>query len=198
MPDALVRLYRLGLALLIVAAVGVQYAHSARTSPVFSPVNYVSYFTNDSNVLTAAVFALLALRPRTPIAWWRGLAVVCMTITGVVFALLLRGETLAPLPWVNAVVHEIAPIIVAADWIIVPSAQRISRAAMLGWLVPPFAWLAYTLVRGVAVGWYPYPFLDVNRTGVASVVTTCVAIFAGFVVTVALVGVIGNRKAPSA
>jgi hypothetical protein len=26
-------------------------------------------------------------------------------------------------------------------------------------------WIAYTLIRGALVGWYPYPFLDVEEIG---------------------------------
>ena len=196
MTAALVRSYRLFFAALVVVATAVQYAHSAQTAPNFSSLNYFSFFTNDSNLLAAAVFAGLAFRPDARLAWWRGLAVVCMSITGVVFALLLRDESLAPLPWVNVVVHELMPVVVAADWIGVPPARRVSRAAALCWLLPPITWLAYTLVRGSLVDWYPYPFLDVHRFGAAAVGATCAAIAAGFVVCSAAVFVIGNRKAP--
>jgi hypothetical protein len=42
-----------------------------------------------------------------------------MTITGVVFAVLLSGVNVdAQIPWVNDVVHELFPIVVMADWLI--------------------------------------------------------------------------------
>ena len=31
----------------------------------------------------------------------------------------------------------------------------------------PVAWFAYTLLHGAAIGWYPYPFIDVTAQGYA-------------------------------
>ena len=192
MNVAPVRAYRMFFALLVVAAIGRQYVESARLSS-FSPVNYFSYFTNLSNLLAAMVFLVAAVAPAARTDWWRGLAVVCMTITGVVFNLLLRSEELAPLPWVNEVVHVIMPILMLVDWIVVPPTASRTPRALLGWLVPPFLWLVYTLVRGPIADWYPYPFLDVKRLGSVTVATYCSGIFVGFVVTIALVAALGNR-----
>lgn len=33
------------------------------------------------------------------------------------------------------------------------------------WLVYPFVYLVYTLIRGSITGTYPYPFLDVSTIG---------------------------------
>jgi hypothetical protein len=36
---------------------------------------------------------------------------------------------------------------------------------VLGWLAFPLAYFAYSLIRGAAVGWYPYPFIDPRQSG---------------------------------
>ena len=190
-----VRSYRLLFALLIVAAIATQYA-GAPPAGAFAVVNFFSFFTILSNLLVAAVFAAAAFAPSVRTDWWRGLAVVCMVITGVVFALLLRGLPLVVIPWVNAVLHEIAPLAVLADWIAVPPLRRIGGRAAARWLIAPAIWLAYTLLRGAGSGWYPYPFLNAGTLGAAAVSAYCLAIFAGFVVTIAAVVALGNRKAP--
>ncbi len=193
MPPAWVRTYRLFFALTILIAVGSQYAVSSRLI-FFQPVNFFSYFTNDANLLSAAVFLVAAIRPTARTDWWRGLAVVCMAITGIVFNLLLRSEELATLPWVNEVVHVIAPVVAVVDWCVVSPATRISVGSAARWLIFPSLWLAYTLARGSVAGWYPYPFLNVSKLGTEVVATYCVAIFAGFLLTVALVTIVGNRR----
>jgi len=44
--------------------------------------------------------------------------------------------------------------------------------------VVPLVWLAYTLIRGAVVGWYPYPFVDVSVHGYLYVAGACVAVAA--------------------
>jgi len=40
----------------------------------------------------------------------------------------------------------------------------------------PLAWLAVTLIGGPIVGWYPYPFVDVNQLGYPRVVVNVVLV----------------------
>ena len=47
--------------------------------------------------------------------------------------------------------------------------------------VVPVAWLAGTLVRGAAIDWYPYPFVDVTDLGYLPVAANVVLITALFV-----------------
>jgi hypothetical protein len=198
MNPAIVRSYRVFFALLTFAAVAYQLTVTAANG--YSLANFFSYFTIDSNLLAAAVLTVLAVRSSPPTAladWWRGLAVVCMAITGVVFNLLLRTVDVQTIGWVNDVVHVIMPVALMLDWMTVPARDPIAWPAALRWLLFPSLWLAYTLVRGAVTGWYPYPFLDVPVAGAATVAGVCVAIAAGFVVTIAVVRTIGNRRVPA-
>ena len=38
----------------------------------------------------------------------------------------------------------------------------------------PVAWCIFTLIRGEIVGWYPYPFIDVDVLGYGKVLVNCV------------------------
>jgi hypothetical protein len=55
-----------------------------------------------------------------------------------------------------------SPITVTGRLIAGPRGQATARAA---WLSPlyPLAWLAFTLIRGAVINWYPYPFIDVTK-----------------------------------
>ena len=53
-------------------------------------------------------------------------------------------------------------------------------------LVVPLIWASYALVRGAAVGAYPYPFLDVATNGLASVLVF-IAVIVVIAVLMALV-----------
>ena len=85
-------LYRLGFGALVLVAIIVQMV-SLGQSGVLDPLHYLTFFTNLSNEIAAIVFLVGAARWRSDRSHAfdlvRGGAVVYMTITGVVFAVLL-------------------------------------------------------------------------------------------------------------
>lgn len=173
--------YRAFFGLLVLAAVGTQLADLSSRG-VLDPLHYFSYFTIDSNLLAAAVFLILAVRRGERSAGFemvRGLAVICMVVTGVVFSVLLSGTNVdTAIPWVNDVVHSVMPIVVAVDWVLDPPRRELTYRQGFTWILFPGAWVAYTLIKGPIVGKYPYPFLDPANGGYGTVAIYCVAILA--------------------
>ena len=183
-------LIRLAFALLALAAVGVQLSIHVRSG--FDVVNFFSYFTNLSNIFAACVLLAAAFFGRTGrhasehFTLLRGASVVAMAIVGIVFAAVLRNEDLGALrPWVNAVLHYVMPIAVVLDWVLDPPERVPSFRRSLLWLAFPALYLIYTLARGAAVGWYPYPFFNPSGArgyggvAVASVVIAAVFLLVG-------------------
>jgi hypothetical protein len=192
----LINLYRLGFAILVIVAITAQAAE-LHFRGVLVVQNFFSYFTIQSNVIAVAVFLVGVAWWRTaPTAIWelvRGAAVVYMTVTLVVYALLLSGTDVdTAVSWVNTVVHQLMPIAVIADWLIDPPRHRIPIATSLRWLAYPLLWTGYTLIRGAITGWYPYPFLNPADGGYGSVAIYIVAILAFGIVLCAIVAWIGN------
>lgn len=173
--------YRAVFGLLVLAAIGTQLVDLSSRG-VLDPLHYFSYFTIDSNLLAAAVFLILAARRGERSAGFemvRGVAVICMTVTGIVFTVLLSGTDVdTAIPWVNDVVHSIMPIVVAVDWLLDPPRTRLTYRQGLTWVIYPAIWLVYTLVKGPIVDKYPYPFLDPVNGGYGTVAIYCVAILA--------------------
>ena len=164
---------------------------------IFSPVNFFSYFTIQSNLIAVAVFLVGAARWRHPASkGWelvRGAALLYMTVTLVVFAVLLSGVDVdTQSAWVNFVVHQLFPIVVIADWLIDPPRHRLSFRDTLVWLAYPLVWTAYTVIRGAIVGWYPYPFLDPANGGYGTVALYVVGILVFGIVLCAVLGAVGN------
>jgi len=184
-----------------VVAIAAQFQDLASRGTL-NPVNFLSYFTIQSNLIAIVVFLVGAARWRQePTRRWsliRGGAVVYMTVTLVVFALLLSNTNVdTALPWVNTVVHQVMPIAVIVDWLIDPPRHRISFRDSLVWLVYPLAWVAFTLVRGPIAGWYPYPFLDPANGGYGTVALYVVAILIFGVALCWLVSWVGDHLGPS-
>jgi hypothetical protein len=116
-----------------------------------------------------------------------------MTVTLIVFALLLSGTDVdTAIPWVNAVVHQLLPVVMIVDWLIDPPADRLTIRQGLAWLIPPLIWIVYTMIRGPIAGWYPYPFLDPTNGGYGSVAVTTLVILAGGAVLCVILVTAGN------
>ncbi len=154
----------------------------------FSPVSFFSYFTNISNILVSLILIISAYRlwlgrePSLQDDLIRGAGVVYITVVGLVYLVLLRGQDLgALLPWVNTQTHIVMPLVVIADWLWQPPKHKLEMRHALYWLVFPLLYLAYSLVRGALIGWYPYEFLNpVHAGGYAGVALYCLGILVAF------------------
>ncbi len=190
---ALARVFFAGL---VLVAIIVQLTDLAGKGTL-NPVNYFSYFTIDSNLIAVACLLAAAARWRAQrsgaLDLARGGAVVYMSITGIVFTLLLSNTDVdTAIPWVNTVVHELMPLVMISDWLLDPPADRLSVRQGLVWLSFPLVWIVYTLIRGAAVGLYPYPFVDPANGGYTSVVAYCAAILVVMFLDCALVVILAN------
>lgn len=177
---------RIAFGLLIIVALVAQLLTNIQQG--LSVVNFFSFFTVESNILAAAVLltvgvGALASKKATPqFAFIRGAATLYMTITGIVFALLLSGlqaELQLTVPWINVVLHYIGPVVILVDWLLFPPKFRFTFRVALGWLVFPVAYLVYSLVRGSFVQWYPYPFINPIENGWPTVIMMSVVIAVG-------------------
>lgn len=182
----LVSFLRIGFGLLILIAVAVQLMHTIQLDR--SVVNFFSFFTIESNLLAAFVLlvvgfgALAGAKAHRTFAFLRGAATLYMVITGIVFALLLAGleqRLQITIPWVNTVLHYIMPVVMLVDWLLFPPKFKFTFRQTLWWLAFPLAYLVYTLLRGLLVDWYPYPFLDASQVGWAQVIVTSIVIAIG-------------------
>ncbi len=139
-----------------------------------SVLNFLSFFTIESNLLTVVVLlagATFALRGQEPTPGWelfRGAVAAYMTTTFIVFAALLSGldDNLdLTEPWVNFVLHQFMPIVMVLDWVISPPRHRLTIRQALVWMIFPLAYCVYSLIRGPIADWYPYPFFNPDSVG---------------------------------
>ena len=138
-----------------------------------STIDYVSYFTIQSNILVALTFSFAALAPDTSLGRFllkpatATAVALYITVTGLVYYFILsglydlKGWTLR----FNELLHYVMPPGFVLFWLLF-----VSRGALLLLTVPwlllfPLAYGVYTLVHGAFSGFYPYPFLDVTKLG---------------------------------
>jgi hypothetical protein len=198
MPASAIRTYRAVGALAILVAVGYQLTQGLG-GPHWSTANYFSYFTILSNLFAAGVLLAGVLRGAgqrsMTFELLRGAATMYMLTTGIVYAALLSGQG-ASIPWVNTIVHRVMPVVVALDWGIDPPRIWLPLRSTLRWLSFPLVYIAYTLIRGAIVNWYPYFFVDPHRSGgYLRVAGDCLAIGVGMIGLILAITWVGNRRA---
>jgi hypothetical protein len=186
------------LAIVLVIAAIVVAAVALVDQGRFDPSRFFAFFTIQSNLIGVAAFIwLVATRGRRRsrgLERLRGAAVVYLTVTFLVVILLLSGEDVQlDLVWVDVVLHKLFPVVVVLDWLIDSPMVRLTYRDALLWLVYPIVWVAVTLIRGAADGWYPYPFLDPANGGYGMVAVVVIGITLGFLVLAAATLAIGDR-----
>lgn len=152
---------RLAMAALILAAVVTEFRNALRTEPADGSstatvvMNFFSYFTIESNLVALAALvagATWALTRKTQEPVWiatlLAAATTFMTITGIVYNLLLRGVALAATPWANEVLHLIGPVFLLADLLFAPPRRRLPWRTVAAVTAFPILWVIYTLLRG--------------------------------------------------
>lgn len=159
----------------------------------FNLINFLSFFTVQTNILVVIVLLLgaiyLAANKSKKLDMLRGATVVYILIVGVGFSFLLSGlenVALTAVPWDNTVLHYIIPATLLVDYIIDRPQTKLSFKKALLWLIYPAVYVVYSLTRGALVSWYPYPFLNPNVTSIAQLSITILCLFALGLVFIAL------------
>lgn len=150
----------------------------------FVPGDFFSYFTVEANTLAVislvlSSFAAATRTTRRSLDVYRGAVTLYMTTTILIFIVLLSGypaSELTAVPWDNTVLHYVMPIVVILDWLVAPPRVTVAFRSALLWLAFPLAYLAYSLIRGRIVSWYPYPFMDPSHHGYLGVAVTSLVI----------------------
>jgi hypothetical protein len=142
-------------------------------------LNVFCFFTILSNLIVGATTLLLALRPRRSSVvfdTFRLTGVVAIAITGIVYhAVLSKLFDLESWALVaDNLIHTVVPVMGVVGWLAFGPRGRASRRVMWLSVLFPVAWLVFTLVRGAAVGFYPYPFIDVADLGYGRALVNCV------------------------
>ena len=138
-------------------------------------VDLLSYFTIWSQIVVGVVMTLLYLKPQRDGAILRIFridAVLMITVTGVVYNLLIRPNY--PPEGLNQISspieHTITPLLTIAIFLWIGPRGWINAKSVLYALILPIGYIFYTLIRGAIIGAYPYDFLDVVVNGYASVI----------------------------
>ena len=180
-------------ALVVLVGIVVQLVVTATTTGGFyrhNPqrvLNVFAYFTVQSNLLVLVSCAWLAVRPEPAGTLPRALrlaGLLGITVTGVVFHVALRQlqDLQGSAAVADLLLHTASPLLTVLGWLVFGPRRALGRRVVAWTLVFPVGWLALTLLRGPATGFWPYPFVDVDDLGWPRVLANCLGVAVLFLV----------------
>lgn len=138
-------------------------------------IRYFSFFTILTNILVAACFSLLWLNrknfnPPSVLSAPRQTAVaVYILVVGIIYNAILRflWSPTGLQQIVDEVLHLVVPLLYFTYWLLFVNKQSLRWKHAFTWLIYPFVYLVFILIRGrlATPAYYPYPFVDVSKLG---------------------------------
>lgn len=136
-------------------------------------IRYLSFFTILTNLLVAVCSTIFLLNKRN--GWFNFFSnlktiaaiAVYITVVGLVYNVILRflwnpkGFQLL----IDELLHSVMPVLFILFWILFVPKAGLKVKDILPWLLYPFVYVIYILIRGAFTGLYPYPFIDVKELG---------------------------------
>ena len=151
-------------------------------------IQYFSYFTILSNLLVTIACTTLLLKPSSTIGKFFSkpttltALTIYITVVGLVYNIVLRflwaPQGLQKL--VDELLHSVTPLLFITYWYIYVSKSLLKWNHVYLWLVFPFIYCIYILVRGAITRLYPYPFIDVDILGYNTVFINITFLVAAF------------------
>ncbi len=151
---------------------GVMLSTGTRSIPG-STVVFFSYFTILTNVLVALALTAPAVLPDSRLGRWtaseavRAAIAMYIAVVGLIYHALLaptwdpQGLTLVA----NHMLHTVMPIAFVLDWLLFVPKGRLRWIDPVKWLAYPLLYGLWTAIHGLAIGWYPYWFIDIGTLG---------------------------------
>jgi hypothetical protein len=152
-------------------------------------IRFFSFFTILSNTLVAIYFTVLLQKNNTnnqSIINMPGTLTaitVYISIVGLVYQFVLRQiwEPQGLQKIVDELLHSIIPILVFIFWFLYEEKKLLSYKQIPQWLIFPFVYLIYILIRGYYSNFYPYPFVDVVQLGLNQVMMNSAGLILFFI-----------------
>jgi hypothetical protein len=144
------------------------------------------YFTIQSNLLVvvATTYLLFAPDRGRSRAMVRGIVLLSILVTGLVFHLVLVPQSpvsVGDIGLGSHLNHTVAPLGFALDWLLFDRKGQMRPRDVVIWSIYPFLYWLVMVVQGEFTGFYPYFFMDVDSLGWAGVLLWLAGLLIGFV-----------------
>jgi hypothetical protein len=119
---------------------------------------------------------------------------IYIAIVGITYSLLLRHlwNPKGPQRVCDILLHDLVPALYVAYWLLFVPKGALRWKDVFYWLPYPLIYFCYSLIRGAAVGWYPYPFIDASKLGYLQVLANAATLVCAFLAVSLLAVAIGR------
>ena len=153
-------------------------------------VNTFSYFTILSNLVIALSLTTTVIKPGSkPGRFFSGTSVqsamtLYILIVALIYNFIIRITWIQPLPnfLSNNILHIITPALYLLRWIIYLPKGELTWTSSIKWLIFPFLYLFYSLIRGAIITWYPYSFIDLRKISTSDAAINIVLVLILFLI----------------
>lgn len=156
------------------------YLTSGLRAGAFNPfmLNFFTILANYAVFTYFIVAAVFCARGKSaPLPCLKGAITMAVLATFLIYQfVLVPYHSVGYFRWENAIVHQIVPLMVLADWALFDLKGRYRAVDPLIWCGLPLAYLGFCLVRAevgpvlmLVNSRYPYFFIDVDALGIAGV-----------------------------
>lgn len=151
---------------------------------------FLLFFTVLSNILVATSLSFVLVNPGSAAGRFFSKEPVATAITlyifivGLVYNLILRNlwQPTGLQKLADEILHVIVPVLYVLYWIFYAPKKSLQWKNVFIWLLFPLIYLVYAMARGAIEGYYPYPFLDLNKHRWEEVLLNIVLMLAAFVI----------------
>jgi len=163
-------------------------------------IRYFSFFTILSNIMVSASATYLLLYNSNAKPFFNEKKItaiaVYITVVGLVYNLILRQlwHPQGLQKWVDELLHSIIPVLFIAFWFIYVSKNVLQWKHIFKWLLFPFMYLIFILIRGNFSDYYPYPFINVTAIGYQATFINCMGMIIVFILFSLLAVAIAKMK----
>lgn len=152
-------------------------------------LTYLSFFTVLTNIFVALALSLPLYAPASRLGRFFASAqtMACAATSIALVALsyhFLLSHIWNPqgLQWLaDVLLHYLVPAAYCAYWLFAAPRRRLPWWSPLAWCLYPLSYFAYALLRGAALGSYPYYFIDVAAIGYSRTLLNASGLLLGFV-----------------
>lgn len=164
-------------------------------------VRFVSYFTILSNTLVVIYFLNLLLKNDSTGKFWQkaetGTAItVYISVVGIVYHTVLSQlhHPVGLAFWADHGLHSFSPLLTFLYWTFFTSKRMVQYKTIPYWLIYPAVYFMYTVFRGSLSGFYPYPFLDLNKISFAQALGNSLIVLLVFSILSISLSFIANKR----
>jgi hypothetical protein len=157
-------------------------------TPLQAVWRFLLFFTVLTNLLVALSLTIFLIKNHSGSFLIRpavvtGIAMYILVV-GIVYNAILRHQ------WspqgsqkiADELLHVAVPLLYTLWWIFFAPKVRLPWRQVFPWLLYPFLYLIYALVRGNMENFYAYPFIDVNNYGYDGVLLNASGLMVAFII----------------